>query len=190
MTVLGVILARAGSKRVPGKNKRTLAGQSLTMWAVGCGMICPFIDELVVSSDDDDILEECRQFCKVVRRPKEMATDDASPYPAMLHALDEMGPHDHLCLLQPTSPFRSIEDVMNCIILCERNDLPAVASVEVGKKVPNGAVYVGRTDWLRDGGCFDGPAVGRYFMPPDRSLDIDTEDDFEQARQMVGGWMA
>ena len=190
MSVLGVILARGGSKRVPGKNLRLLANQSLLVWAIGCGMCCEEIDDLVVSSDDEAILDEARRYVPTIRRPPEMATDEASPYPAMLHALDETGSYDLLCLLQPTSPFRAVEDVTACIEMCALGDFPAVASAEDGVIAPNGAVYVAWTDWLRDGGNFDGPAVGRYYMPEWRSLDIDTEADFDRACQMVGQYAA
>ncbi len=189
MACLGVILARGGSKRIPRKNLRMLGRQPLIAWSIGVGMASPMLDGLVVSSEDDDILEVARDYgCETIRRPAEMATDSASSYPALLHALDccEM-PVDYVCLLQPTSPYRTIDDVDNCVALCETGEYPAVVSRTVGHMVPNGAVYVGRSDWLRDGGNFDGPAVGFYDMPEYRSIDIDTEEDWLAAERYLMG---
>jgi len=155
----------------------------------------------VVSSEDDEILEVAKGMgSHVIRRPPDMATDEASSYPALLHALDQFDvPFDFLCLLQPTSPFRLPTDVDYAITLAEHYEVAAVVSatatdeeMESGKAVffndefpPNGAIYVGRTDWLRDGGNFDAPGLGRFYMSPDRSLDIDTPEDFLAAEQEV-----
>lgn len=190
MTVLGLILARGGSKRVPRKNVRPLADAPLIAWTLYAAGWSRTLDRLAVSSDDEEILDIARLWgADAIRRPPEMATDEASPYPAMLHALDELGEaFDYLCLLQPTSPFRTNADIDGCVAWAMRGDgqaLPAVATMTVGEEVPNGAVYVGRTDWLRDGGNFDGPAVGSWLMPPERSLDIDTEEDWARAEAMV-----
>jgi CMP-N-acetylneuraminic acid synthetase len=189
MSVLGVILARGGSKRCPGKNLRQLNGQSLLAWAMSAGMLSPSIDALVVSSDDDEILEEAQRYgVSALKRPAEMATDEASSYPALLHALDTSDyPYDYVCLLQPTSPFRTALDIEACILIAKLEEHPAVVSFTEGADVPNGAVYVGRSDWLRDGGNFDGPAVARYDMPASRSLDIDTEEDFRRAIEIMDG---
>jgi CMP-N-acetylneuraminic acid synthetase len=185
MSVLGLILARGGSKRLPGKNTRLLMGQPLITWAIGQGMLSQRIDDLAVSSEDESILEIARYYSSadgfhIIERPKELAEDDVTSYPPMLHALDEMGAFDWLCLLQPTSPLRTPEDIDECIERVQDSDYPAIASYMEGSLVPNGAVYVGRTDWLRDGGNFDGPAVARYDMPANRSVDIDTEEDWQE----------
>lgn len=182
-----MILARGGSKRVPRKNIRDLGGQPLVVWAFGAAKLSGVLDDIVVSSDDADILNLAKGYgLLALERPHELACDDASSYPAMLHALDSMElPYEYLCLLQPTSPFRLPVDVACCVTMAKENVMPAVVSVTRGQSRPNGAVYVGRTDWLRDGGNFDGPAVERYYMPPERSVDIDTEEDWELAESML-----
>jgi len=182
MSVLGLVLARGGSKRLPGKNLRLLFGQPLITFSIAQGMTSHRIDELAVSSEDSEILDVARNYpIAIIRRPKELAEDDVTSYPPMLHALDQVDPYDWLCLLQPTSPLRMPVDIDECIDLAQKQDYPAVASFMEGSLVPNGAIYVGRCDWLRDGGNFDGPAVARYDMPADRSVDIDTEEDWEEA---------
>ena len=184
--ILGLILARGGSKRIPGKNVRTLGTQPLLIWTITAGHYSK-CDVLAVSSEDREIQTLARRCgVEVIERPEELATDEISSYPAMLHALDSLEEtFDYLCLLQPTSPFRHPWDIDVCITKALISDYPAVASFTEGAEVPNGAVYVGRVDWLRDGGSFDSAAVERYYMPLVRSIDIDTEDDWTRAEAML-----
>lgn len=139
---------------------------------------------LAISSDDDEILDIGRRFATTIKRPAVLAGDKVPPYPAIIHALDALDePFTHVCLLQPTSPFRTANDIDIAVSFC-RNRV-AVASFEDGAEVPNGAVYVGRTDWLRRGGNFDEPDVFPYYMPASRSIDIDTEEDWAKAEEML-----
>ena len=106
-------------------------GSPLIVWTLWAGNFTHHLTRLVVSSDDAEILDIARCYdVETVIRPAAMATDEASPYPAMLHALDaqEM-PYDYLCLLQPTSPFRNGLDVDTAIALALNDDLPAVVFV-------------------------------------------------------------
>jgi CMP-N-acetylneuraminic acid synthetase len=188
MNVLGLIPARGGSKRMPRKNLRMLGKDPLLVWTLGCGANAYLIDRLVVSSEDAEILEVARDWgVETLLRPAALATDEADSYGVMLHALDSYRERfDALCLLQPTSPFRAPPQVDQCILAWqELEDVPAMASFEMGMEVPNGAIYVGDSDWLRDGGNFDGPGVGRFMMPALSSVDIDTEDDLTMAEEML-----
>ena len=192
MSVLGLILARGGSKRVPRKNLRLLGGRPLIVWTLIAARSANLIDRLVVSSDDEEILAVARRWkADALQRPPEMATDAATSYPAILHALDSYDGHERLCLLQPTSPFRTAGDIDKCLIWAGLNGKPATVAVEIGKSIPNGAIYVGQPTWLRDQLAagyalpFDMPGLGRFPMPPERSVDIDTEDDFAKAEAMI-----
>lgn len=186
MTTLGVVLARGGSRRIPRKNLRPLSGVPLIVWTLGTAIECKTLDGLVVSSDDDEILDLASNYgIDTILRPSHMATAEAPSYPSLLHAAKFYRDVECLVLLQPTSPFRLPEDIDNCVVKRELLGVPSVASFEFGKKTPNGAVYVGDLNWLRDGGNFDGPATVRYDMPRERSVDIDTEHDFEVAEGLA-----
>jgi CMP-N-acetylneuraminic acid synthetase len=89
MNKLGVTLARGGSKGVPKKNIRMIAGKPLLAWTVEEAMKCTLIDKYVVSSDCDEILEMAKLLgADVIKRPAELARDDTPHVPALLHALD------------------------------------------------------------------------------------------------------
>lgn len=182
--ILGLIPARGGSKRIPRKNVRRLGGQPLMLWTLGAALASYELDAVAVSSEDQEILDLAKPLCDTIRRPEEMASDEATSYPLIRHALG-VYEAEYLCLLQPTSPLRTFEDIDGAIsMLLDSPDCPAIASVSDAGTTPNGAIYVGRSDWLMDGGNFDGPAVMQYYMEAERSLDIDTEEDWEQAEEI------
>lgn len=197
MTTLGVILARGGSKRIPGKNLRLLGGRPLIAWTILAAQNAKLIDAVVLSSDDDAILAEAARWsCRTVRRPAEMAADDASPYPAVLHAMlaVELGLEERrFCLLQPTSPFRTAGDIDACLswALVDARYCPW-ASTNPGWNVPNGAIYVGFGGWLENELAlhkrkwpFEGDDVGLWVMDPSHALDIDTEEHWQEAERMM-----
>jgi CMP-N,N'-diacetyllegionaminic acid synthase len=192
--ILGVILARGGSKRLPGKNIRPFLGKPLVAWTIEAARKSRLLDRFVVSTDSPAVMAIAEQLdCEVIERPPELASDTASSYDALKHAMQEAGLRnfsDTVVLLQPTSPLRTSEDIDRATWLSAEHAGPIpVASRAIGALVPNGAVYVATAEWLHDGGNWDGPEVWPWFMAPWRSIDIDTLEDFERAeviaRQMA-----
>jgi CMP-N,N'-diacetyllegionaminic acid synthase len=112
MPNLAIIPARGGSKGVPGKNLREVAGRPLLAWSIVRALEAEAIDTVLVSTDDAEIAEVARAHGAEVPflRPAELATDEAPTEPVMAHALDwyaERGASfDSIALLQPTSPLR------------------------------------------------------------------------------------
>jgi len=115
--ILALITARAGSKRVPGKNVRPLAGVPLLAWSIAAAQDLPDVCDILVSTDDEQIAEVARSAGALVPwlRPQELSGDAAGSVDVALHALSryetDNGPVDGLLLLQPTSPFRRRETV-------------------------------------------------------------------------------
>ncbi|MBA8991364.1 N-acylneuraminate cytidylyltransferase [Curtobacterium pusillum] len=109
-SVVAVVPARAGSKGIPGKNLRAVAGRSLVRRAVESALAAVTIDAVVVSTDGDAIAAEARDAgARVVRRPADLAGDEASSESALLHVLDELTAAGEelevVVFLQATSPF-------------------------------------------------------------------------------------
>ncbi len=116
--VLCVIPARGGSKGLPGKNVRPLAGLPLIAHALACAARVPQITRTLVSTDDADIAAVARAHGGEVPflRPAELANDGASSIAVLQHALahveaEERRTYDAVLLLEPTSPGRLPEDV-------------------------------------------------------------------------------
>lgn len=108
---LAVVPARAGSKRVPGKNRRPLAGRPLLEWSIEHVARCATPMRLVVSTDCAAIADLARAAGAEVPfvRPAELATDEAPTEPVLLHALEATpgaSEAEHVVLLPPTSPIR------------------------------------------------------------------------------------
>ncbi|KNZ70110.1 acylneuraminate cytidylyltransferase [Thermincola ferriacetica] len=138
-TILALITARGGSKGLPGKNIRPLLGKPLIAWTIEQALDCPYLDRVVVSTDDREIAETARGFGAEVPflRPPELATDEAKSIDVVLHALDyfaqQNDEYDYLVLLQPTSPLRRKEDIGRALELLIRNAARADSLVSVGE---------------------------------------------------------
>ncbi len=114
------ILARAGSKGLPGKNIMPFLGKPLITWSIEHGLVCPDVTDVIVSTDSDDIADISRQAgARVMMRPDALATDTAMPKDAMRHHLKELSKEninpDIVVLLQPTSPLRQPQDITACV---------------------------------------------------------------------------
>lgn len=184
-TYLGVVLARGGSKRFPRKNMQEIAGVPLVKWAVLCGLTSDSLSSIIVSSDSDEILDVCAMDGVYrVKRPSDLSSDTATSYDALKHAYWASGySYDNIVLLQPTSPLRHSEDVRVCCQAMEATYLPGVVTVDALRpSVPNGAVYVGATQWILEGGNWDlGPCI-KVMMAHERSIDVDRKEDLDACR--------
>ena len=136
-----IVPARGGSKGVPGKNLRPLAGVPLIVHTLQSALDCPAIERVIVSTDDDEIIRVCRGVTGVevpFRRPAHLATDDAHAIDAYLHMVDGLGVSEgvapeEICVLLPTSPLRLPSDISAAIELYRHNDAQAVISVTEAK---------------------------------------------------------
>jgi CMP-N,N'-diacetyllegionaminic acid synthase len=142
LKILALILARGGSKRVPGKNIRLLGGKPLLVWSVDAAKGIAEIVATLLSTDDPQIAEVARQAGALVPwlRPAALATDTASSLDAALHALDwyetSRGAVDGVLLLQPTSPFRSKGSLLRGIELYGKCGRKPVVGVSPARSHP------------------------------------------------------
>jgi N-acylneuraminate cytidylyltransferase len=141
MRSLIVIPARGGSKGIPGKNIKQLAGKPLIQYSVEVARSLAEDKDICVSTDDlliKQVVEEAGLPVHFLR-PAELATDTAGSYEVLLHAIDYFQMkgegYEVLILLQPTSPFRTVQDVKECIKLFH-SDLDMVVSVKESEANP------------------------------------------------------
>lgn len=105
--LVALIPARAGSKRVPGKNLRLLDGHPLLAYAIGAAQESGIFDYIYVSSEDHETLLTAERYgANGLRRPRDLAADDSPDIRWVEHALVTIGPVDALAIIRPTSPFR------------------------------------------------------------------------------------
>lgn len=119
--VLALIPARSGSKGVPDKNTRPLAGRTLLEYALAAAMASGVTDRIVLSTDSDCIAAEGRRVGLEVPfiRPADLARDDTPMLPVIEHALGALEQDgwvaDIVVLLQPTSPLRRAEHIRDAV---------------------------------------------------------------------------
>ena len=135
MQVLGIIAARGGSKGVPNKNLRLLAGRPLLAYTAGAAQASRRLSRVIVSTDDPAIADAAQALGLDVpfMRPAGLAADDTPMLPVLQHGLAELAragfAADAVVLLQPTSPLRRAEHIDAAIDLLESSGADSVVSV-------------------------------------------------------------
>jgi len=129
-TFLAIIPARGWSKRLPRKNVLDLCGKPLIAWSIEAGLKSKYIDKVVVTSDDYEILEISKKLeAETIKRPDELASDTATTFDAIKHTMDNFEKYDYIVLLQPTSPLRDEKHIDEAIELLKAKNADAVISV-------------------------------------------------------------
>lgn len=184
MKILTVIPARGGSKGIPKKNIRFIAGQPLLAYAINCARHSSYDMDVAVSSDEEEIQNIARKFgAQIINRPSELAGDSVTLDPVIYHAVTEMEkeqqcPYDIVITMQPTSPLLTTETLDKAIHFFAENEYDTVLSgvndprlswhVEEGKCVPNYAKRLNRQYMpkeLKETGAF--VITKRVFVTPD-----------------------
>lgn len=136
--VLALITARGGSKGLPRKNVLNAGDKPLIAWTIQAAARSRVVDEVVLSSEDDEIINVAKSWgCSVpFRRPSYLASDTASSIDVVLHALEHLPGFEYVILLQPTSPLRTAADIdgafrllkesraQSCVSVCEADQSP------------------------------------------------------------------
>ncbi len=128
MNVLFVITARGGSKGVPRKNIRKIGELPLIAYKIIAAKKCRYENRIIVSTDDNEIAEISRKYGAEVPfiRPKELADDTASSMDVVMHTINwicenDTENYDYVCLLEPSSPFASHQDLNDALELIEKS---------------------------------------------------------------------
>jgi CMP-N-acetylneuraminic acid synthetase len=127
------ITVRGGSKGVPGKNWRPLAGIPLFAHSVRHAVEAGIFDRIAVTSDAPEILEHAAEYgaTDVITRPADLASDTAGKVPAIVHAVLEVErsaglTFDTVVDLDATSPLREVSDILGAVELLERGGFESV----------------------------------------------------------------
>lgn len=228
MNVLGITLARGGSKGVPGKHTRDLCGKPVIAWTVDEAMKALGLNAYIVSSDDDDILSAVGWGTSCLKRPAELAQDTTPTLPALQHAVATWEKArgktaDYIIEIRATSPLKTADDIDTAIALLADSGADSVIGVcrvedghpsrlkqivdgrlrdwpgspenPSGRRqdctppayIRNGTIYALRRDAVMgDGARLFGHdySIGMT-MPPERSVNIDTELDFKLCQLLM-----
>ena len=136
MKVLGIITARGGSKGIPGKNLKMLAGKPLLAYTIETARQSRALDRVILSTEDEAIAVAARDLgCDVpFMRPMDLAQDETPHLPVIQHAARWMQERvnyapDAVMILQPTSPLRTADDIAAAVQLLDTSGADSVLSV-------------------------------------------------------------
>lgn len=138
MKIYAFIFARGGSKGVPGKNIKLLAGKPLLSYAINLAKKVSVIDSVFVSTDDESIAHVANQYgAEVINRPKALAKDDTPEWLAWQHAIkyvnEKIGLFDVFVSLPTTSPLRNENDIDRCIKALDANSDIVLTATETSR---------------------------------------------------------
>jgi CMP-N,N'-diacetyllegionaminic acid synthase len=150
VSIFALIPARGGSKGIPRKNIREIAGKPLIAWTIEAARAVPGIAAVVVSTEDEEIAAVARAAGAEVpfMRPVELAADETPGVDPVLHAIDQLPQYDAVLLLQATSPLRTSVDIEGLLVLAESSGAPAVVSVRAPHDHPQWMYRMGEHDAL------------------------------------------
>lgn len=134
--IVVIIIARGGSKSIPRKNVLPLHGKPLVAWPIELAKSVKRIDRVIVSTDDEEIMEIAKQYGAEVpfKRPAELSDDETPTLPVIQHCVEYLEKNENykadiILLLYPTAPFLKKERVEEALDLFENTDCNSVISV-------------------------------------------------------------
>lgn len=201
MRYLGLITARGGSKRIPGKNIKLLGGYPLIWYTIHQALNSKLHDKyagnmIALSTDDPMILAAAQVYFTAtnsngvivpIARPAALAQDDTEHIRVVRHALEQFAPgaFDAVVTLHPTSPFRHSGDIDAIMNMFDRSGKNTVGVGPDGKR--NAALYVTPVAELLEEErtkIYNPDSIG-CSMSENGSLDINTMEDWARAEEVA-----
>lgn len=212
--IVALVPLRGGSKSIPRKNIRIIAGKPLAYWSLVAAKNSKYIDEVWVSTEDQNIKKIVLDLdlgIKVVDRPKEFAQDNSSTESVMLHFAEKV-PFDIIITIQATSPLTTSNDLDRAIEEFQDKGLDTMVSgvlqkrlfwttdgkplnYDPMKRVPrqqwegilmeNGAFYITKRKILENIKNRLGGKIGTFQMPEDTAIEIDEPSDWDKVAKLL-----
>ena len=182
-SILAIIPARLGSKRLKYKNIKLFKGRPLFVWSYIAAKKSKYIDKIFISTESKRILNYAKKYGyrSNLLRSKKISKDKTSSEEVILDVLRKNKKFDYFILLQPTSPLRTNFDIdrsINLIISKKKNFL---VSINKENKKYNGAIYINKIDKFLKEKKFSNEKKIFFKMSKKKSIDIDRIRDFKQA---------
>ena len=208
MKILAVITARKNSKRLKNKNKKLLGNKPLVSWTIDFAKKIKIFKDILMTTDDEEIfnLSKEKKILTPWLRPKRIALDNTSSYYTVDHCLkwyeNKVSSVDCICLLQPTSPFRSKKNLLEAIKIFKKTKnsvisvmLKKIKKNESKKKnenkfrnifIPSGSFFLISPKELRKYKSFINEKNNLYLINNFKeNIDINTINDWKNAKRHV-----
>lgn len=214
MSTVALIPLRGGSKSIPQKNIKLIAGKPLCAWCLEAAIKSRSIDSVYVSTDCAkiaDVVESLGLGVKVIFRPDEFATDESSTESVMLHFMSQLS-FDALVTIQVTSPLLQAQDLNRALVQFQAEKYDSMLSAVRVKRffwdnnsspinydplfrprrqdfrgtfMENGAFYITKRDVLELYNCRLGGKIGIYEMDHSSAIEIDELEDWEPVERLL-----
>lgn len=212
--IAALVPLRGGSKSIPYKNIRPIAGKPLCFWVLAAACDSKYIDGVYVSTEDRKIkaaVESLGLPVKITDRPEELARDDSTTESVMADFMGKV-PFDILVTIQATSPTTDSRDLDAAIEQFFRNGNDSLLTGTLQKKFfwtpggtplnfdyrnrpmrqqfagvihENGAFYITARSLLEKERCRLGGKIGIFVLAPEKDLDIDEPGDWPDAEKRL-----
>lgn len=199
---------------MPKKNIKPIAGMPLCSWTLDAAASSALIDTVYVSTDSEEIVDVVQGLglgVKVIMRPAEYATDEASTEAVMLHFMNQVD-FDVLVTIQATSPLLTAHDLDQALVKFQDQQLYSMLSAVRTKRffwhddatpinydpllrprrqdfrgtlMENGAFYITRREVLQNHHCRLGGKIGIYEMDEATAVEIDEPEDWERVERLL-----
>lgn len=184
-TVLAIVPARKGSKRLKLKNFRIFRGKPLYYWPLYLSEKSQYIDNIVFTTDSESMYSKAKKKFKIIDyiRPKNLGKNDSLASEVILDVLENISLNfDYFIYLQPTSPLRTIHDIDNSIKKIYTKKANTLISVTENSKKANGMIYISKIDFFKKNKSFYNKKIIFFKTPMRRSIDIDHIKDLDIAK--------
>jgi N-acylneuraminate cytidylyltransferase len=212
--ITALVPLRGGSKSIPKKNIKDMAGKPLCAWTLEAACEAIGGRNVFISTDSKEIAEvvgNLKLGVKIIERPAELSSDSASTESVMLHFAENVK-FDTLITLQATSPVTTANDIQNALDLFKRNKLDSLVTGVRSKRffwtpdgkavnydpsdrplrqqmdgwiMENGAFYITRHKILQQHKCRLGGKIGIYEMAPETAVEIDEPEDWAEVERLL-----
>ena len=206
--IVALVPLRGGSKSIPKKNIKIIAGNPLCAWTLKAAKLSKFVDEVYVSTDSEEIIRVVKDVdtsIHIVKRPQHLSDDLSSTESVMLHFMDNVD-FDILVTMQATSPLTQSSDIDNALLKFNSSRKDSLLTVVESKRffwdyncepvnydpinrprrqdfqgflMENGAFYITSREVLSRERCRLGGDIGVYIMSNESSLEIDEPVDWD-----------
>ena len=189
MKFICVILARKNSKRIKNKNIKTLNDRHLIEWTIDFAKKLNFLKKIILSTDSHKIREiGLKKYisCKSLRCSS-LSKDDTKSIDVVFNIINNIEKFDNFILLQPTSPFRSKNDILKAVQIykqSKKNIYSAYFEKQFSQILPNGNFYIFSKQELIKRGSFINIETLPYLQRGYFNIDIDILADFQKAKMI------
>lgn len=212
---IALVPLRGGSKGIPKKNIKAIAGRPLCAWVLRAASEARRIDAVYVSTDSDEIKEVVAGLgldIQILDRPADLATDEATTESVMMHFLENVRDCRLLITIQATSPLLQAQQLDEALANFDSNEYDSMLSVVRtgrffwtedatplnydpqrrqrrqdfrGTFMENGAFYITKASLLAQRKCRLGGHIGLYEMPEETGIEIDTSEDWDAVARLL-----